>query len=66
MTSTEKYTRVEYSTIGEATANDLAARERLEATIEQAVETFHAEAPKTLLAGIEVYPCAECEECEAA
>jgi hypothetical protein len=66
MATTEKYTRIDYNTIGEATANDLAARERLQDAIERAVETFHSEAPKTLLSFIEVYPCADCEECEAA
>jgi hypothetical protein len=44
---------------------ELTARENLRATIEQAVEKFQAEFPKTDVIEIEMYPC-DCAECEAA
>jgi hypothetical protein len=49
----------------QVSALELAARENLQAAIEQAIERFQAEFPKTDVIEIEMYPC-DCADCKAA
>jgi len=66
----EDWVRITYTTPEhELTSKQKAIRERLENTINQAMENFHEEASEGLI-GIEAYPCddecQECQECQAA
>ncbi len=67
-TMTEDLVRITFDTHQhELTTEETAARESLKAAIEQAIEKFQVEFPKTDVMGIEMYPCdCDCDECEAA
>lgn len=65
-TTTEDLVRITFDTRQQQlTAGETTARESLKAAIEQAIEKFEVEFPKTDVVGIEMYPC-DCHECKAA
>ena len=61
----EALVKIVFDTHQQVSALELTARENLQAAIEQAIEKFQAEFPKTDVIEIEMYPC-DCADCKAA
>ena len=61
----EALVKIVFDTHQQVSTLELTARENLQAAIEQAIEKFQAEFPKTDVIEIEMYPC-DCADCKAA